>query len=253
MRIGILECGPTLPDIAARHGSYRDIFAKLLAGPDRVFPSWSVYQSDLPHDPDAADAWVLTGSRYGAYEDHAFIEPLEEFIRAARTAGRPMVGICFGHQIMAQALGGHVEKFAGGWGFGLQDYAVEGLGKVSLSAIHQDQVMRAPDGAHVIASNPFCAIAGLQYGDWGLSLQPHPEFDQGLMADYLDARERANDGDPKLIAQARDGLTRPHDSARVADWLGTFLEAAPGHPLHPANHRDHDAASAPRQGHTQNG
>lgn len=253
MRIGILECGPTLPAIAARHGSYGDIFAKLLAGPGRMFQSWAVYQSDFPEGPEAADAWVLTGSRYGAYEDHAFIAPLEEFIRAARDAGTPMVGICFGHQIMAQALGGHVEKFTGGWGFGLQDYAVEELGRVSLSAIHQDQVLRAPDGAHVIASNPFCAIAGLQYGDWGLSLQPHPEFDQALMGDYLDARERTGDGDPELIAQARGGLTLPHDSARVADWLGAFLEAAPGHRTLPADPHDHGAASAPPQGHIQNG
>ena len=258
MRIGILECGPTLPDLAARHGRYPDIFARLLAGSGRSFAVWPVHEMAFPASPDAADAWLLTGSRHGAYDALPFIAPLEDFIRAAQAAGRPMVGICFGHQIMAQAMGGRVEKFAGGWGFGRQVYGIDGLGDVALSAIHQDQVTRAPDGATVIGRNDFCAIAALRYGDWGLSLQPHPEFDPAVMADYLDLRDTAGDADPALVAQARAGLAQPHDCARVAAWLGDFLtdarhEAALGHPARPEGPDDHVAASLPRHAQVRHG
>ena len=254
MRIGILECGPTLPDLAARHGRYPDIFARLLAGPGRSFASWAVHEMAFPDSPNAADSWLLTGSRHGAYDDLPFIPPLERFIRATQAAGRPMVGICFGHQIMAQAMGGHVEKFAGGWGFGRQVYDIAGLGDVALSAIHQDQVTRAPDGTTVIGRNDFCTIAALRYGDWGLSLQPHPEFDPPVMRDYLDLRVAAGDADPTLIAQARAGLDQPHDCTRVAAWLGDFLhKAARGQPAHPEGPGDHVAASLPRPARVQHG
>jgi len=247
MHIGILECGPVLPDLAARHGSYGAIFARLLAGPGRRFSAWTVHEMAFPDRVDAADAWVLTGSRYGAYDPLPFIPPLEDFIRAARDAAVPMAGICFGHQIMAQALGGRVEKSGKGWGFGRQVYGIDGLGEVALSALHQDQVVRAPDGAAVIGRNDFCPIAALRYGEWGLSVQAHPEFDAALMAAYLDLRAAAGDADPALIAQARARLELPHDCARVAGWLGAFLEqAALGHRGHPAGPDDHVAARPPR-------
>lgn len=248
MRIGILECGPVLPDLAARHGSYGDIFARLLDAPGRRFTGWAVHEMAFPDSPAAADAWVLTGSRYGAYDPLPFIPPLEDFIRAARAAKVPMAGICFGHQIMAQAMGGRVEKSAKGWGFGRQAYAIDGLGDVALSAIHQDQVTRAPKDATVIGRNDFCPIAALRFGDWGLSVQAHPEFDPTLMGEFLDLRDRDGEFDPGLIAQARATLDLPHDCGRVAAWLGAFLkDAALGHRRRPEGSGDHDAASPPRQ------
>ena len=76
----------------------------------------------FPTSVSSCDGWIVTGSAFGAYEDHAFIPPLEDFIRANYKADVPMAGICFGHQIMAQALGGKVEKFSGGWGVGYTNY-----------------------------------------------------------------------------------------------------------------------------------
>jgi GMP synthase-like glutamine amidotransferase len=77
---------------------------------------------DFPKDIHDCDGWLITGSRFGAYEDHPFIPPLEDFIRAAYAAHVPVVGICFGHQIIAQAMGGKVEKYAGGWSVGPTEY-----------------------------------------------------------------------------------------------------------------------------------
>lgn len=247
MHIGILECGPVLPELAARHGSYGDIFARLLAAPGRRFSAFAVHDMVFPSGTGAADAWVLTGSRHGAYDDLPFIAPLEAFIRTARGAGTPMLGICFGHQIMAQALGGRVSRHPGGWGFGRQVYHIAGPGRVALSAIHQDQVTHAPEGAAVIGHNAFCALAALRYGNWGLSVQAHPEFGPALMGDYLDLRARRGDFDAGLIAQARAGLALPHDGDRVADWMGGFLRAALGDPAHQADPGDHVAADPPQQ------
>jgi GMP synthase (glutamine-hydrolysing) len=253
MRIGILECGPTPAEIAARHGTYPTIFADLLSGHGWSFPSWCVHEMEFPDSVEAADGWLLTGSRYGAYEDLPFMAPLEDFIRKARAANRPMTGICFGHQIMAQALGGQVEKAAGGWTFGRQVYAFDGVGPLAVTAIHQDQVTRAPEGAQIVARNAGCPIAGLRYGDWGLSVQAHPEFDQEMTAGFIEIKEQLGDVPAPLIAQARAGLDRPLDRAAVARMLADVYKAALGHPTHPEDPAGPVAASLHQQRSTQNG
>ena len=106
MRIGILQCGQSPAQLKRDLGDYPDMFVRLLAGREFDFTTWHVEGMEFPQDIHDADGWLLTGSRHGAYEDHAFIPPLEDFIRRAHDAGVPMVGICFGHQIIAQALGG---------------------------------------------------------------------------------------------------------------------------------------------------
>src|SRR5690606_32956787 len=112
-----------------------------------------------------AEGWLLTGSRHGVYDGLPFIAPLEAFVRDAYAAGVPLVGVCFGHQLIAQALGGRVEKFDGGWAVGRHSYAFEGVGEVALNAWHQDQVIEAPAGARQVASSEFCKNAALVYGD----------------------------------------------------------------------------------------
>lgn len=226
MRIGILECGPTHPEVAATLGTYPQMFTRLFGGRGWDFTVWSVKDMDFPAGPEAADGWILTGSRHGVYEDHGFIPPLEAFIRAAFEAGRPMLGICFGHQIIAQAMGGRVEKAAAGWNIGRHVYDVDGLGRVALTAWHQDQVTEVPDGAEVVASSAFCPAAALRYGDRALTLQAHPEFGHDVTEAFLGLVA----GDPAypgtLLDQARDGLARPLDTTPVVDWLADFLSAA---------------------------
>jgi GMP synthase (glutamine-hydrolysing) len=122
MRIGILETGEVNPALRPVHGTYPEMFARLLDGHGFEFRTWSVLNGELPRAVDEADGWLITGSRFGAYEDHAWIAPLEGFIREVAAARRPMAGICFGHQIMAQALGGAVARSDKGWGIGRQVY-----------------------------------------------------------------------------------------------------------------------------------
>jgi GMP synthase-like glutamine amidotransferase len=222
MRIGILTTGHVADALRPTYGGYADMFQNLLAGQGFTFRNFNVVDMEFPTSPQDCDGWLLTGSRHGAYEGHPFIPPLEDFIRAAFAAAIPMVGICFGHQIIAQALGGRVEKFAGGWAVGRQEYDWGGQ-TVALNAWHQDQVVQAPPGAEVCASNDFCANAALVYDNRIFTVQAHPEFHQPFMGDLIEKRGRGLVPDPLLdAALARTGATI--DDAKLAQRIGNFFK-----------------------------
>ena len=224
MLIGILQTGQAPRDLLADHGDYPAMFARLLATDDVEFKSWHVEGMEFPGSVHDADGWLITGARHGVYEDHPFIPPLEAFVRAAFDAEVPVVGICFGHQIMAQALGGRVARFSGGWAIGPQEYDFGGRALV-MNAWHQDQVMEPPPGAEVIAQNDFCRYAGLSYGSRGLSVQAHPEFTDGFISGLIDTRGRGVVPDTQL-ERARAQLGEPLDSDLVAQWIIGFFRSA---------------------------
>jgi GMP synthase (glutamine-hydrolysing) len=220
--IGILITGHIPQEIAGDYGNYGTLFANLLSGYDFEFVRYFVVDGQFPASPEDADGWLITGSKFGAYEDYAWIRTLEQFIRDAHAAKVPMVGICFGHQIMAKALGGHVEKFKGGWSAGATDYRFLENGETqTLLAWHQDQVIRPPDGATVIASSDFCENAALSYGDWGLSYQPHPEFSVDYYEKLADFRKSVlPDG---LYAKVQK-VDKPLATSAAARSIGDFLD-----------------------------
>lgn len=226
MKIGILQTGQCPDALRPTMGDYPDMFARLLAGRGFSFRTWHVEGVEFPGNLQEADGWLITGSRHGVYEDHPFIAPLEALIRNALAAGQPVVGICFGHQIMAQALGGKVAKFEGGWAVGAQSYDFEG-DTLMLNAWHQDQVLVPPEGAKTIATNPFCAHAALEYGTLGLSVQAHPEYDDAFIQGLIDTRGRGVvPADLLAAAEGRHG--GPRDSDLIADRIAAhFKQHAP--------------------------
>lgn len=205
----------------AAGGAYDGYFDRLLAGNGFDIQGWTVVDGEFPPDVYAADGWLITGSKHGAYEAHDWIKPLEEFIRAAYAAGVPMIGVCFGHQIIAQAMGGKVEKFDGGWSVGLTDYEI-GDKTYSINAWHQDQVVEKPDCAEVFASTDFCANAGLLYGDRIWTIQPHPEYDSDFIAGLMAARGKGVVPDDRL-ERAAERLTEPSDRMKIAEMMATFF------------------------------
>ncbi len=220
MYIGILECGRMPDGLRERVGDYPPMFTRLLGGRGFTFATWHVEGTVFPDSVHAADGWLITGSRHGAYEDHAFIPPLEQFIRDAFATGRPVVGVCFGHQIMAQALGGQVTKHPGGWIVGPQDYSFDD-GVHRLNAWHQDQVVTPPPGARTVAQGPDCAHAALSYGAAGYSVQGHPEFDDAVIAGLITQRGPGVVPADRLAA-AQAGLGRA-DPRTVADRIAGTL------------------------------
>lgn len=223
MHLGILQCGHVPDEVAAGDGPYETLFRKLFAHRGYSQTLWSVVDGDFPDSPQDADAWLITGSKHGAYEDHPWIPRLEALIRDIRDAGIPMVGSCFGHQIIAQALGGKVEKFHGGWSVGRTEYKL-GDRPLTLNAWHQDQVTDLPEGATVHASSDFCANAIMAVGPRILTVQPHPEFPDSVIDTLIETRGKALP--PDLAENARAQLGAANDSHLIADWLADVLEGA---------------------------
>ena len=226
MLIGILSCGHMPDEVRAAHGDYDTLYASLLDGRGLTFENYNVVDMEFPSSRTAADGWLISGSKHGAYEDHPFIPPLEDFIRDASTAQVPTVGICFGHQIIAQALSGKVEKFKGGWGLGRTEYRFEGAATLALNAWHQDQVIRAPEGAVTTSATDFCAHAALVYPDRAIfSVQPHPEFSAQVVKGIYEARKTVLDIPPDVIGGMLANLDQPLDNDRMADMIATHFLA----------------------------
>lgn len=227
-KLGILLCGHAPDELMPEHGNYDLMFQRLLGENAFDYSTWAVVDNQLPPDIHAADAWLITGSKHGVYEDHPWIPPLEAFIREAYSADVPMVGICFGHQMLAQALGGKVLKFDGGWSVGRVDYALEGLDEAAHSntaaimAYHQDQVVELPPEAQVIGSTDFCRYAALAYGKTALSLQPHPEFDSEFVEGLI--RFRGTNLPEEVKTSARASIQEPLAREPVATLLREFLQ-----------------------------
>ena len=225
MKIGILQTGHVPEPLVAEHGEYPSMFARLLDGHGFTFETFPVVDNVFPDGVHACDAWLVTGSAHGAYEPHDFIAPLEDFIREAYAKDVPMAGICFGHQIMAQALGGKVVKFDGGWGVGHTEYRMPDRNRTIL-AMHQDQVVGKPPEAEVIAATEFCKHAGLAYKGRAISFQPHPEFTPEYMRGLI--RYKIDRGTMPLdqAKAALDAIPDENDSAEIAAQLVSFFLAA---------------------------
>lgn len=223
-KIAILKTGSPPPALAERHGDYPAMFGAVLGD---GLTSFDVQAGELP-DPTAFDGAVITGSSAGVYEDHAWLPPLFEWIRAAKGRTR-LVGVCFGHQAMAQAQGGEVRKSDKGWGVGLHRYdvmsdepwMVPAQRSVAVPASHQDQVQTLPPGARVTMASAFTPFGGLAWGDDAISMQFHPEFTPGYAADLAEGRRGRID--PVVVDRALETLDHPNDRDVVSAWLRTFL------------------------------
>lgn len=231
MKIGILATGITPDELLEQYGSYADMFIELL-GPVNDYTVFDVRDGQFPQAPDQCDGWIITGSKCGVYDDLPWMRQLKPLIVDIYEAGVPMVGICFGHQIIAAAFGARVEKYAGGWGVGLHSYNIEGEHdflnaddrEFTINAMHQDQVLELPENARLFATSEFCRYAGLVYGSKILTLQAHPEFSIPFERELVSARKGAvvpDDVADKGLATLQDDA--PIDSARVAVWMQRFL------------------------------
>lgn len=225
MKIAVLETGVPPPPLMEEFGSYPDMFAEML-GSGFELETFDAEHGELP-DVGAHGAYMITGSPAGVYDPLPWIAPLLEFIRSSSDAR--MVGICFGHQAMAQALGGEVIKSPKGWQAGLNRYEVvrpqpwtNGEHSVAIPASHQDQVVVQPANTTVVAASDFTPFAALAWQDRpAISFQFHPEFSPAYAKALIEKRyERINTPDAALAS-----LDTPNDNEHVAAWIRRFLTA----------------------------
>jgi GMP synthase-like glutamine amidotransferase len=226
VKVAILETGRPPSKLAEEFGDYPAMFERML-GPGFDFDRFDVAGGELPDDPGVYDAYMITGSPAGVYDPLPWIGPLKRFLREAKD--RKMVGICFGHQIMAEAFGGHVEKSDRGWGIGLQRYDIDRVepwmdraATISVPASHQDQVVKQPPDTEVIASSDFTPFAALAWTDRpAFSVQFHPEFEPDYAQALIAARrDKLPDPDGAIAS-----LDKPNDNGLVAAWIRRFLQA----------------------------
>ena len=230
--VTIIETGLVSPKNRELHGSYPQMFEQMIGAADAnvTFDTVSIPAGEPLPDVEGLEAVLITGSSAGVYDGFEWIAPLEEFVRMAHQRKVPMVGVCFGHQLIAQALGGTARKSEKGWGLGRHVYDVavgNGLidGRhIALACSHQDQVITPPAGATTILSSDFTPHAGLLYaGGTTLSVQAHPEFSIGFAlacCEMVRSKGHAPDG---VVTSAQASLAEPLESARLGGAITRFL------------------------------
>lgn len=231
MKLAILDADTLYDSLRPRYDSYGLMFEHLLEqfGTGMDISIYRVIDGQYPADPAQYDGYLITGSKHDSFADDEWIVALRNYVQMLFRTGKRLVGVCFGHQLLAHALGGHAGRSDAGWGLGVMQYKLEQQpffidGRVSVNLIvsHRDQVLRLPDGAQRLLSNAFCPNAAFYIPDKVLAIQGHPEFSVEYARALLELR--ADQLTPEMLTQIESSYATPHDGPLVGSWINSFLE-----------------------------
>lgn len=230
MHLGILQADSVMEQFRAEYGNYAGMFERILTvahAPVR-FSSYVVQDGELPAI-DACDAYLITGSRHSVYDDLPWIRDLVAFVDAALQANRKIIGICFGHQLIAHYFGGETRAADQGWGVGVKISRIDNreswmqppLSEFALLCSHKDQVVKLPDGATRFATSEFCPCAGFVWNDLVLTFQGHPEFTKSYSAALMEMRNEVLG--PEIFSGGMASLDEDTHEDAIARWILNFL------------------------------
>ncbi|SDT99553.1 GMP synthase-Glutamine amidotransferase [Pseudomonas pohangensis] len=231
LRICILETDILRPQLIDQYQGYGRMFEQLFEKQSipAQFDVFNVVEGRYPEDGQAYDAYLVTGSKADSFGSDPWIMQLREYLLQRYENGDRLLGICFGHQLLALLLGGKTERAAQGWGIGVNRYQLleqpewmsPPLENLDLLVFHQDQVVELPENATLLASSEFCPNAAYRIGDQVLCFQAHPEFVDDYERALLDLR-REFLGEA-LCAEAMRSMAMQHHGVVVAEWMLRFV------------------------------
>ena len=230
-RIGLLMMGHVDPKSQHVGGDYPELFGSILAPLGIELVRYDLDAGRFPSNVTECDGWLCSPSRMSTYDDVPWLGDAESLLRSIVAEEAPYVGICFGHQLLAQALGGVVARSRDGWGVGVHDYEVLSkepwmtpfAGSLALIGSHQDQVVRMPPDAVALFCSDYCPNGGFAIGERAWTIQVHPEFTPDLADHLLAGRIELIGAD--RVAAARATLGRPLDRHLLAQWIAAFFGA----------------------------
>ncbi len=231
LRICILETDFLRPELIDQYQGYGQMFERLFAQQPIAaeFSRYNVVDGQYPADDEQFDAYLITGSKADSFGTDPWIQTLKAYLLDRYQRGDKLLGICFGHQLLALLLGGKAERATQGWGVGIHDYQVAAhapwmspaVDELTMLISHQDQVTQLPPDAVVVASSEFCPFAAYQLNDQVLCFQGHPEFIHDYSRALLDLRQQ-HLGEATYNAGIAS-LDRQHHGTTVAEWMMRFV------------------------------
>lgn len=223
MKIGLLVCDHIQKD----YPGYPVLFKGLL--PLHQFEIYNVCDNAFPQSPRDCDAWLITGSRFSVYDDIDWINKLKEFVREISKADKYCIGVCFGHQMLGEAMGGKVSKSNKGWCVGVHEFEIlkwEGWmtpyqPKLNLLMSCQDQIVVLPEHSEILVQSRMCPIGIIRIGKKMLGIQGHPEFSADYVKSLMEDRE--NRIGVETVRQGIESLKYPTHNGILAEWISNFL------------------------------
>ncbi|KAK0762702.1 hypothetical protein N5P37_005520 [Trichoderma harzianum] len=235
----VLEFELPADEILNVYGTYGDIISHCLhkcwryhpnASPTLRILKWSVFEEDALPPWNEIHGLLLLGSKYTASDDDPWVISLVKLVQMAYIMNIPMIGVCYGHQIIARALGGKISRNPAGWELGVCKMDMTSIGQklfgkdaLMVHQMHRDAVVEVPPNIDVLASSCSCKVQMMFQPGRVLTIQGHPEFDSRISKSWLDQRYKEGLVEQELYNYALTKLNLEHDGMEILQAMRKFL------------------------------